>query len=68
MRVVFLYDANGNACVARRPVGFGRSVEMQPLAPDGTLESVVGTLQVRTPEWWEATEERLRAREPAEGA
>lgn len=69
MRVVVLYDADGNACAVRRPMGFGRTVEMQPLAPDAALESVVGTLQARTPEWWEATEERLRARHgPAEGA
>jgi hypothetical protein len=61
---IILYDSDGNACALRRPMGFDRAVEMQPLAPsDAALENVVGTLQVRTPEWWEATEERLRAKQ-----
>lgn len=63
MKKVFLYDADGNVCSVRRPMGFGRSLEIEPLPPsEAALESVVGALQVRTPEWWEATEERLRCR------
>ena len=59
---IILYDSDGNACVVRRPVGFDRSIEMQPIAPsEVALDSVPGTLQVRTPEWWEFSEERLRS-------
>ena len=61
--LIILCDADGNACVVRRPMGFDRSLEMQPIAPsEAPLENVAGTLQVRTPEWWETTEERSRAR------